>query len=322
MQRELIGFNMKVSVIGAGNIGATCAHEIANKELVNDLVLLDIREGLTKGKALDIWQTSPINHFDTRIIAAHNDFEQTKDSDIIVLSAGVHTREGMTEDEFIRSNARIIQLVLQEVHKYAPNAIPIIVSNYGDVMTHAACLTGLYAPTKIIGIAGILDTARYKTFIAEALDISAKSVHAILMGGHAEQLVALPRYTTISGIPVTEWINQNELLEIVSKTQQISVELSTMMGDPAYYAPGAAAAQMVEAILKNSKRILPAFVRMNGHYGLRDMHFGAPAITNISGIQEVVDLNLQKDELDIIHQAAEKIKLNMNHLEHLLSENN
>lgn len=299
---------MKITVVGAGNVGATCANAIANKELASELVLIDIKEGVTQGKAIDLWQTSPINHFDTRIVGVINDYEVTKDSEVVVITAGLPRKPGMSRDDLISTNAKIVKTVTENIIKYSPNAIIIVVSNPLDVMTYAAFKAAGIDEKKVFGMAGILDTARYKSFIATELDISPKNIHAILMGGHGDSMVPLPRYTTISGIPVTEKIDEETLTAIINRTKKGGGELVSLMGTSAWYAPGAAAAQMVEAVVRNQRRVFPVCARLNGEYGLNDIHLGVPVILGKNGIEKVLELKLQEDELKLVHESAASVK--------------
>ena len=241
---------MKVTVVGAGNVGATCADVIAHKDFVHEVVLLDIKEGIAEGKSLDMWQTAPINLYDTRVIGSTNDYSKTAKSDVVVITSGLPRKPGMSRDDLIATNAGIVRSVTENIIKYSPDAIIIVVSNPLDVMTYCAFLTAKVDSKKVFGMAGILDTARYRAFLAEALNTSPKDIQAVLMGGHGDTMVPLPRYTTVAGIPVTELIDKDKLDAIVDRTKKGGGELVNLMGTSAWYAPGAAAAQMVEAIIK------------------------------------------------------------------------
>ncbi|MCF8373844.1 MAG: malate dehydrogenase [Bacteroidales bacterium] len=302
---------MKISIIGAGNVGATCASEIANRDITDELVMLDIDDGMTRGKALDIWQTSPINHFDTRIIGASGSYEETAGSEIVVFASGIPQASGMSKEESIKLNATTFMDVAKKVVEYSPNALFVVVSNFHNVMTYAVSKCKKVDPARVIGVSGILDTARFKAFVAHELNISPKSIHAIFMGGHGDNLVALTRYVTVSGIPILEWMTQEKLDELIAKTRIASIELMQLMGTPALYAPGAAAAQMVEGIVKNQHRIFHTIAHLKGHYSLRDIHFGVPAILDRSGVKRVIELDLNPEEYKEVYKAAEAIKQNM-----------
>src|SRR4051812_9084511 len=244
---------MKITVVGAGNVGATCADVIARKEFVHEVVLLDIKEGTAEGKSLDIWQTSPINLYDTRLEGSTNDYAKTANSEVVVITSGLPRKPGMSRDDLIATNAGIVRSVTENIIRYSPDCIIIVVSNPLDVMTYCAYLTSKFDSSRVFGMAGILDTARYRAFLAEALNISPKDIQAVLMGGHGDTMVPLPRYTTVAGIPVTELIEADKLNAIVDRTKKGGGELVNLMGTSAWYAPGAAAAQMVEAVIKDSK---------------------------------------------------------------------
>ncbi|MCE1166073.1 MAG: malate dehydrogenase [Bacteroidetes bacterium] len=300
---------MKITVVGAGNVGATCANEIAIREFADELVLLDINEGITKGKALDLWQTSPILSFDTRIVPSAGNYEQTSESDVVVITAGLPRKPGMSRDDLISTNAKIIKDVVENLVKYSKDAILIVVSNPLDVMTYAAFLAadGL-SSKKVFGMAGILDTARYKSFISRELNISPKSIHAILMGGHGDSMVPLPRYTTVSGIPIRELMDEEKLNEIIERTKKGGGELVNLMGTSAWYAPGAAAAQMVEAVVKNQRRVFPVCAALNGEYGLNNLHLGVPVVLGRNGIEQVIELKLNDEEIALVRKSAREVK--------------
>lgn len=299
---------MKITVVGAGNVGATCANCIAQKELANEVVVLDIKEGLAEGKSLDMWETAPINYYDTRIKGVTNDYKATADSEVVVITSGIPRRPGMSRDDLIATNAGIVKSVTENIIKYSPEAIIIIVSNPLDVMTYAAYLTAKIDSKKVFGMAGVLDTARYRSFLAEALDVSPKDIQALLMGGHGDTMVPLPRYTTVSGIPVTELIEEDKLNAIIERTQKGGGELVNLMGTSAWYAPGAAAAQMVEAIVRNQKRIFPVCAYLNGEYDLKDIYLGVPVKLGKNGIEEIIEIKLNNEEKTLLDESAKAVK--------------
>jgi malate dehydrogenase len=308
---------MKVTVVGAGNVGATCADVIARKEFVHEVVLLDIKEGISEGKSLDIWQTSPINLYDTRLIGSTNDYSKTAKSDVVVITSGLPRKPGMSRDDLIATNAGIVRSVTENIIKHSPDTIIIVVSNPLDVMTYCAYLTSKFDSKRVFGMAGILDTARYRAFLAEALQISPKDIQAVLMGGHGDTMVPLPRYTTVAGIPVTEMISKDKLDAIVDRTKKGGGELVNLMGTSAWYAPGAAAAQMVESIIKDSKRIFPCCALLNGQYGLNDIYLGVPVKLGRKGIEEIIELKLDKEEMALLHSSAKSVKEVMDVLDHM-----
>lgn len=306
---------MKVTVVGAGNVGATCADVIARNDYVHEVVLVDIKQGIAEGKSLDIWQTSPINMFNTRVKGVTNEYTATKDSDVVVITSGLPRKPGMSRDDLISTNAGIVKSVTEQVMQYSPNTIIIVVSNPLDVMTYCAYLTAKIDPSRVFGMAGILDTARYKAFLAEALNCSPKDIQAVLMGGHGDTMVPLPRYTTVAGIPVTDLISAEKLAPIIERTKKGGGELVNLMGTSAWYAPGAAAAQMVEAIVKDEKRIYPCCAWLQGEYGLKDIYLGVPVKLGKKGIEEIITLNLNADEMALLKDSAGAVKEVMNVLD-------
>ena len=306
---------MKVTVVGAGNVGATCANVIAHRELVNEVVLLDIKEGTAEGKSLDMWQTAPINMYDTRIKGVTNDYAATANSDVVVITSGLPRKPGMSRDDLIATNAGIVKSVTENIVKYSPNTIIIVVSNPLDVMTYCSYLTAGFDPKRVFGMAGILDTARYCAFLAEALNTSPKDIKAVLMGGHGDTMVPLPRYTTVAGIPVTELIEKDKLDAIVQRTKVGGGELVNLMGTSAWYAPGAAAAQMVEAIVRDQKRIFPVCAWLQGEYGQKDVYLGVPVKLGKNGIEQIIELKLNADEKDLLDKSAIAVKEVMNVLD-------
>ncbi len=298
----------KITVIGAGNVGATCANVIAHKNLAKEVVLVDIKEGTAEGKALDIWQTAPINHFNTRVIGVTNDYLKTKGSGVIVITSGLPRKPGMSRDDLIKTNAAIVKDVTEKAVKYSPDAIIIVVSNPLDVMTYAAYLASNKPSRKVFGMAGTLDTARYRAFICDALNVSPEDVHALLMGGHGDAMVPLPRYTSIAGIPVTELLGKEELDKIVERTKKGGGELVNLMGTSAWYAPGAAAAQMVEAIVDDQSRVFPVCAMLQGEYGLKDVYLGVPVKLGRKGIEEIIEVELNKEEKKLLNDSSEAVQ--------------
>ena len=298
-------------------MGATCANMIALKDLANEVVLLDIKEGLAEGKALDIWQSSSINNFNTRVTGSTNDYLKTKDSGIIVVTSGLPRKPGMSRDDLIKTNANIVKEVTEKAIKHSPDAIVIVVSNPLDVMTYTAYLTAKTATHKVFGMAGILDTGRFKAFLASELDVSPNDINAMLMGGHGDTMVPLPRYTTVSGIPITELLAKDVLDRIVERTRKGGGELVALMGTSAWYAPGAAVAQMVEAIVKNQKRIFPVCAYLKGEYGLKDIYLGVPVKLGTKGVEKIMEIDLNAEEKKMLNASAESVKTVMKVLDDL-----
>lgn len=308
---------MKVSVIGAGNVGATCAEVMAHHELVKEIVLLDIKENFAEGKALDIWETSAINMYDTRINGSTNDYSRTANSEVVVITSGLPRKPGMSRDDLISTNAKIVKSVTEQVVRHSPNSIIIIVSNPLDVMTYCAYINSKFPSKRVFGMAGILDTGRYKAFLAEELNVSPKDIQAVLMGGHGDTMVPLPRYTTIGGIPVTELISEEKLNTIIDRTKKGGGEIVNLLGTSAWYAPGSAAAQMVEAIIRDQKRVFPVCAWLNGEYGLKDIYLGVPVILGKGGIEKIIELKLNDDETKLLKESAKAVKEVMNVLDNL-----
>jgi malate dehydrogenase len=308
---------MKITVVGAGNVGATCADVLAYKEIANDIVLVDIKEGLAEGKSLDIWQKAPIDLYDTRTIGSTNDYSKTANSDVVVITSGLPRKPGMSRDDLINTNAGIVKTVTENVVKHSPKSIIIVVSNPLDVMTYQAHLTSKFPRTRVMGMAGILDTARYRAFLAEALNVSPKDIQAMLLGGHGDTMVPLPRYTTVAGIPVTELISSERLNAIIERTKVGGGELVKLMGTSAWYAPGSAAAQMVEAIVRDQKRVLPVCMQLDGEYGIRNTYLGVPVVLGKNGIEKVIELDLNDQEKEMLETSRKHVKEVMDVLDNL-----
>lgn len=299
---------MKVTVVGAGNVGATCANVLAHREIAEEIVLLDIKEGVAEGKALDMWETSPINLYDSRITGSTNDYEKTAGSEVVVITSGLPRKPGMSRDDLIATNAGIVKSVTEQVIAHSPDAIIIIVSNPLDVMTYQAFLSAGVDSSRVFGMAGILDTARYRSFLALELNVSPKDIQAVLMGGHGDTMVPLPRYTTVGGIPVTELIDSDKLDAIVERTKFGGGEIVKLLGTSAWYAPGAAAAQMVEAIVRDQKRVFPVCARLQGEYGMDNIFLGVPVILGRGGIQRIIELDLQAEERTLLEDSAKAVR--------------
>jgi len=297
----------KITVVGAGNVGATVANVLAHKDIVKEVVLLDIKGDLAKGKALDTWQQAPIDYYST-FVSGTGDYKDTAGSDIVVITAGLPRKPGMSRDDLISTNAKIVSGVTRSILEHSPNPIIIVVSNPLDVMTYAAHKTSGLPATQVFGMAGILDTARYRAFLAEALNVSPKDIQAVLMGGHGDTMVPLPRYTTVSGIPVTELIDSEKLDAIVERTKQGGGELVKLMETSAWYAPGAAAAQMVEAIVRDENRIFPCCVQLTGEYGLNNIYVGVPVKLGKGGITQTIELKLNDAEMALLNDSATAVK--------------
>lgn len=299
---------MKISVIGAGNVGATCANVIAHANFANEVVLLDIKEGLAEGKALDIWEASPVNYYSTRMTGATNDYSATAGSAVTIITSGIPRRPGMSRDDLIGTNAGIVKSVTENVIKHSPDTIIIIVSNPLDVMSYCAYLTAGIDSSRVFGMAGILDTARYRSFLALEIGCSPKDIQALLMGGHGDTMVPLPRYTTVAGIPVTELVSAERIEAIVERTKKGGGELVKLMGTSAWYAPGAAAAQMAEAIVKDERRIFPCCTWLQGEYGQKDIYLGVPVVLGRNGIEKIIEVDLNEAEMELMNNSATAVR--------------
>jgi malate dehydrogenase len=307
----------KITVIGAGNVGATVANVCAQKDLAREVVLVDIKEGIAEAKALDIWQTSSILNFNTRTIGVTNDYVKTKGSGVIVVTSGVPRKPGQSRDDLIKTNAVIVKEVVEKAIKYSPDAIIIIVSNPLDVMTYAAAKAANKSCRKVFGMAGILDTGRYKAFIADAVGVSPKDIQGLLLGGHGDQMVPLPRYTSVNGIPITDLLDSTKIEQIVERTRKGGGEFVNLMGTSAWYAPGAAAAQMVEAIVDDQKRVFPVSTCLHGEFGLKDVFLGVPVRLGKEGIDEVLEIKLNDEEMKQLHESAKSVRETMDALDAL-----
>ncbi|MGB2423241.1 MAG: malate dehydrogenase, partial [Flavobacteriales bacterium] len=277
-------------------------------EVANEVVLLDIKEGFAEGKALDIWETAPINLYDTRTVGSTNDYSKTAGSDVVVITSGLPRKPGMSRDDLIATNAGIVKTVTENVMKHSPEAILVIVSNPLDVMTYCAYLTAKVDSKRVFGMAGILDTARYRAFLAEELNVSPKDIQAVLMGGHGDTMVPLPRYTTVGGIPVTEMIAEDKLNAIVERTKKGGGEIVNLLGTSAWYAPGAAAAQMVEAIVRDQRRVFPCCAWLTGEYGVNDLYLGVPVILGKNGIERILELELNEEEKQLLRESESAVR--------------
>src|SRR4030042_126598 len=300
---------MKISVIGAGNVGATCADVLAHRDAAHEIVLLDVKPGLAEGKALDIWQSAPIDRFNTKTTGVTSDYAATANSNVVVITSGLPRKPGMSRDDLIETNAAIVKSVTENVIQYSPCSILIIVSNPLDVMTYQAYLTSSFPRTRVIGMAGILDAGRYRAFIADELNVSPKDVQAVLLGGHGDSMVPLPRYTTVSGIPLVELLPMEKINAVIERTRLGGGELVKLMGTSAWYAPGSAAARMAEAITKNQMRVLPCCVKLEGEYGLENVFVGVPVVLGKNGIERIIELKLTDKETEQLHSSAKAFKV-------------
>ena len=297
----------KISIIGAGFVGATAAHWAAEKEL-GDIVLVDILEGIPQGKALDLFEASPIEGFDARVIGS-NGYDETRNSDVVIVTSGVPRKPGMSREDLLDINRKIIESVVTQVVERSPNAILMMVTNPLDTMTYLAFKKSGFPRERVMGMAGILDTARFRAFIAMELGVSVEDVQALLLGGHGDEMVPLPRYTTISGIPLSQLLPKETIDRLVDRTRKGGGEIVNLLKTgSAFYAPSAGVVQMVESILKDKKRILPCCVYLDGEYGLKDICFGVPVKLGAKGIESIIELELTEEEKKLVAKSAESVK--------------
>jgi malate dehydrogenase len=298
----------KITVVGAGNVGATTAQRVAEKELARTVVMVDVAEGIPQGKALDQWQSAPIEGFDSRVIGT-NGYEETRDSDLVIITAGIARKPGMSRDDLLNTNAGIVKSVSEQIAKTSPKAIVIVVSNPLDVMCYVAMKASGFPRQRVIGMAGVLDTARYRAFLAEALDVSVRDIQAMVLGGHGDTMVPLISYTTVSGIPVTQLIDKGKLDAIVDRTRNGGAEIvKHLKTGSAYYAPSAGAVQMAEAIVKDERRILPCAAWLEGEYGMKGLFLGVPCKLGRNGLEKVLEVQLTAEERKALEKSAEAVR--------------
>jgi malate dehydrogenase len=298
----------KITVVGAGNVGATTAQRVAEKELARTVVLVDVVEGIPQGKGLDQWQSAPIEGFDSRLVGT-NGYEETADSDLVIITAGIARKPGMSRDDLLNTNAGIVKSVAEQIKQTSPNAILIIVSNPLDVMCYVAKEVTGFPRERVLGMAGVLDTARYRGFLAEALDVSVRDIQAMVLGGHGDTMVPLISYTSVSGIPVTQLMSKEKLDAIVDRTRNGGAEIvKHLKTGSAYYAPSAGAVQMAEAIVNDQRRILPCAAWLQGEYGMSDLFLGVPCKLGRKGLEKVIEVELTADERAALQKSAEAVR--------------
>jgi malate dehydrogenase len=301
----------KITVVGAGNVGATAAQRLAERELARSVVLVDVIEGVPQGKALDQWESAPIEGFDTRVIGA-NDYGPAAGSELVVVTAGIARKPGMSRDDLVRTNADIVKQVSQQIRQHCPDAIVVVVSNPLDVMCWVTKQVTGFPRERVIGMAGVLDTARYRAFLAEALDVSVEDIQAMVLGGHGDTMVPLVSYTTVSGIPIAQLLDQATLDKIVKRTRDGGAEIvSYLKTGSAYYAPSAAVTQMVEAIVRDKRRILPCAAWVQGEYGVSGIYLGVPCKLGRTGLERILEVKLSPDEAAALQQSAAAVKETM-----------
>jgi len=298
----------KLTVVGAGNVGATVAMRVAEKELA-DVVIVDVLEGVPAGKALDLAEAAPIERHDAHITGVTNDYSAAQGSDIVVITAGIPRKPGMSRDDLLSTNAGIMKSVVSEIAKVAPNAILIVVTNPLDAMCHVALDTSGFDKTKVIGMAGVLDSARFRTFIAMELNVSVDNTHAFVLGAHGDTMVPLPRYSSVAGIPITELLSAERIEALVERTRKGGGEIvSLLKTGSAYYAPASAAVEMAEAILKDKKKILPCVTYLQGEYGVQNLFIGVPVKLGSAGVEEIIEITLAPEEHEALQKSAQAVQ--------------
>ena len=306
MQIESAAMKTKVTVVGAGNVGATVAQGIALKELA-DVVLVDIVEGVPQGKSLDMMETAPVEKYDS-ILRGTNNYDGTEDSDVVVITAGLPRKPGMSRDDLLWKNEEIVAGVTSEIVKRSPNSILIVVSNPLDAMCEVARRVSKFPRERVIGMAGVLDSARMRAFIAMELNVSVENTHAFVLGGHGDTMVPLPRYSTVAGIPITELIAKDRIDAIVDRTRNGGAEIVNLLKTSAWYAPGASSVEMVEAILKDKRKILPCAAYLQGEYGFNDLYVGVPVKLGRNGIEQIIEITLTQEEAAALQNSANAVK--------------
>ncbi|HRE73041.1 MAG TPA: malate dehydrogenase [Flavobacteriales bacterium] len=303
---------MKITVVGAGAVGATCADNIIRKELAEEVVLLDIKEGLAEGKALDMFQTASLLEFDTRVTGSTNDYSKTANSDVVVITSGIPRKPGMTREELIGINAGIVKTVTENILKHSPNAIIIVISNPMDTMTYLALKSSGLPKNRIIGMGGILDSARFKTYLSMELKCSPNDLHGVVIGGHGDTtMIPLMRLATLNGAPVANMLSVDKQKQIVADTMVGGATLTKLIGTSAWYAPGAAGALLVESIVRDQKKVFPCCVSLEGEYGQKDICLGVPVVIGRNGWEKIIDYKLNAEEQDLFNKSADAVR-NMN----------
>ena len=303
---------MKITVVGAGAVGATCADNIARKELCEELILVDIKEGFAEGKALDIMQTSSLLGFDTKVTGSTNDYSKTAGSSVCVITSGIPRKPGMTREELIGTNAKIVESVAKNLLQYSPDAIIVVISNPMDTMTYLTLKSTGLPKNRVIGMGGQLDSARFKTYIQKSLDCSQNDLHAMVIGGHGDTtMIPLTRHASLNNSPISEHLSADELKQVAANTMVGGATLTKLLGTSAWYAPGAAGAALVEAIVRNERKVLPCCVMLEGEYGQNDICIGVPVVVGKNGWEKIIDLNLNAEEQELFNKSADAVR-NMN----------
>lgn len=308
----------KVSIIGAGEVGASCATCLADRDFVNEIVIVDVKPGLAEGKALDLRQSAALKRFDTIVKGYTADYSKTANSNVVVITSGITRKPGMERSDLIATNAGIVRDVSQQVAMYSPNAVIVVVSNPLDVLCYCAWKSCGFPSNRVVGMSGQLDVARYKSFIAEALNVSTKDIQALILGGHGKSMVPMPRYTTIGGIPIRNLLSEDKVQEAIQRTQLGGEEIINFLGRSGWFAAGAAVCEMVEAVICDQKRVFTACAYLNGEYGYKDIYLGVPVILGGNGVEHIIELELDKDDRVRLEDSMKEVKKTLD----LLNQNN
>ena len=301
----------KVSIIGAGEVGASCATCLAERDFVNEIVLLDIKQGVAEGKALDLRQSAALKRFDTIIRGFTNDYSAVAKSDVVVITSGIPRKPGMERSDLITTNASIVEDVCKQIAKHAPDSIIVVVSNPLDVLCYCALKSSGFPDNRVMGMSGLLDVARYKSFISEALNVSTKDIQALILGGHGKTMVPMPRYTTIGGIPIRNLLSEDKVQEAIHRTQMGGEEIINYLGRSGWFAAGAAICEMVESIICDQRRVFPACAYLKGEYGLNDIYIGVPVILGANGVEKVIELELDEDDKIRFYESGKVVRENL-----------
>lgn len=305
----------KITVVGAGNVGATTAQRVAEKHLAEEVVMIDIIEGIPQGKALDMWESAPVELFDTKVIGTNN-YDDTAGSELVIITAGLARKPGMSRDDLLAANAKIVKSVTEQIVAKSPQSILLVVSNPLDVMCYVAYKVSGFEKHRVFGMAGVLDTARFRLFIAQELNVSVNDVSAFVLGGHGDSMVPLVRYTSVGGIPISELISQNRIEELVTRARNGGIEIvNYLKTGSAYYAPSSAAVEMADSIVKNRKRILPCAAYLEGEYGLNNVYCGVPVKIGSKGVEQIIELKLTDEEAAALQKSAADVAENIKKLD-------
>ena len=308
----------RVSIIGAGEVGASCATCLADRDVVNEIILVDVKPGLAEGKALDLRQSAAMKRFDTVVKGYTSDYTATANSDVVVITSGITRKPGMERSDLITTNAEIVRTASQQVARYSPEAVIIVVTNPLDVLCYCAWKSSGFPSNRVLGMSGLLDVARYRSFIAEALNVSTKDIQALILGGHGKSMVPMPRYTTIGGIPIRNLLSEDKVQEAIHRTQLGGEEIINHLGRSGWYAAGAAICEMVESVICNQRRVFPACAYLNGEYGYEDIYLGVPIILGANGVEKIIELELDNEDKIRFDKSEKVVRENLEMLKEIL----